>query len=168
MRNIIARITLAAVMASAAAIAPARADQTLSRDAVVKAFERTCYYYDQRTRAGNSIAPLPGKPHFAEPLLAACETIRDGGWLTDPDLAGSQREQVAAHFTLRGALVLDQLYEVAFPDFGQSSNDRISVFGYNDTTLYLALRHERVFRIARDIQRVAGGARLMNRFADAR
>ena len=151
--------TASAAAAVALFAAGVQADQTVSRDLVRKQHERTCNYYDNRARANSPIS-APGEPGFLEPMLRACEIIDDRGWLEADPHAGTLREQLATHFALRGGPVMNGLGAAAMEDFRRGRKWGVSVNGYGDTALFLALRHKSLFRIANDVAHVAEGESL--------
>jgi hypothetical protein len=116
---------------------------TAEHKAVVEAYETSCQWVAKAM-------PDPSWRPFLTRLNDACDVIAEGGYLLNP-VKRSPPADAAVHFVEAMKRVtegLDALYMKAWISHLQDEDGDVETIGLNDAGVFLAFRHEDVFRLA--------------------
>lgn len=139
----------ATLIAACLLTAPVQAIPNVDTDAARTVHARSCADLADRAWAADAVSGSAARGAI-RPLIRACDTITYAGWLTDPGFDGSLQEALGAIYVLRLTRALDGLADLAHIDEGYP--------GYTDSTLVLALSHERAYAFAAQVTRLETAA----------
>lgn len=113
---------------------------------VVEAYETSCRWVSKAM-------PDPSWRSFLTRLDEACDVIADGGYLLHPVKASAPAD-AAVHFARamkRVTAGLDAIYLEAWLSHLRNEDGDMDTIGLNDAGVFLAFRHENVFRLAEKV-----------------